>query len=702
MTELPKRSATFLIVLLVVSFFAAIFMPQASAAVSINQVSPAEGPVGDIISLTGQIITVNGSYKIFFDDKEVENGTASQTSVSDTFTVPNSTFGEHLVKLHDVATSENGTAQFTVQTKYLIKALTPPSPKQFQEGANVTISTVITGGNSTALANVTAAVKDPANVTHSSNVTVSIDANGFGETSNIYPTDFDANPHTFYIGTYSISLKKLNDTLSTGSFVVGLTNATEYHRFQTVDVKALNYTATDVLKITIKHGDETVFETPARNATDPGGLITANWTVPANASVGVYRVAVVNVTVPLSSVKLVPDNQTFSIVTKSFACEVKTFNLDSEPVNGIVVEANDTDTTVVTRRTTDEDGLASFTLEASIYDFTAFLNNSQVGSALSVSLAGNLTGTFAVRISCSLSNIMIATRDEKGMALPFVDVTANFTYTTRTNTTVTKIASAQTDLKGIGALRNLFIDINYTISASRYGQIFATKTLNLTSTSWFNTTCPIVGLVVRTLDRSGSPLQNVQVKIYDWGIGLSGLVGEENTGTSGEVTFSLTFGRYFVNVYKDGSLLNGTSTLVANLTHATSFTVYCRLDLTLHIHVVDYFGLGIASADVTLERDGTIVGTLITDGNGVAQFTGLLSDDYRILIHIGEKQYASRKLDNLREPEDVTLKIDKLVSIGGFLTETIVFVTIIFIVLLLVAFLLILILRRRQLKQKEE
>jgi hypothetical protein len=697
-----KRITMFLIILLIPTFFAAVYTQKVSATVSISQLSPAQGPVETAVSLIGQITTANGTYKIFFDDKEVGNGTATNTDVLDTFTVPNSTFGDHLVKLHDVAINENNTALFTVQTKYVVKALAPPLPRQLQEGANLTINVVVTGGNASTLANVTLVIENPANVTHSSNVTVSVGANGYGETNSTYPAGFDASPHTFYVGVYNVSLKRLDNIVATGSFTVGLTNATEYHRFQTVNVKALNYTTTDVLKIAITYGDKTVYETSPNNASEPGGIITANWAIPANASMGVYRVAVLNTTTPLSTVKPVPDNQAFSIVSKSFASEVKTFNLDNEPVPGVVLEANNTVTSTVTRRTTSEDGLASFTLEASNYAFTAFLNNSRVGSAPEIGLAGNLTGTAAIRINCSLANIKIAARHQDDVNLPFVGVVANFTYTTRTNTTITKTAITETDLTGIGTLRNLFININYTIRMTRYGATFATTTLNLTSTRWFNATCPTLELIVRTLDRNGSPLQNAHVNVTDWGIGLSGLVGEADTGTSGEVGFNLTFGKYLVRVYKGGFLLNETSTILVNLTHATTFAVYCRLyNLTLNISIVDYLGQGIPNANVTIEREGTILDSSTTGGDGVAHFTELVGGNYRILVYVGERPYGITAL-RLQDPETVVLKLGELVSIGGFLTETGAFITITLIVLLIIVFILAIIYRRLRSKQKEE
>ncbi|MDH5447971.1 MAG: carboxypeptidase-like regulatory domain-containing protein [Candidatus Bathyarchaeota archaeon] len=692
-----KRITTFSIILLILTFLTAWPIPKVSAEVSISGLSLNEGLVGDLVELDGQINTTDGAYEILFDGSLVESGNANLTTVEDTFVVPNSTKGDHVVALRDVeANITSDATTFTVKTGYIVKATKP----RIQEDENATILAIITGGeaNITLSANVT--VMDPDNKTHSCpNFNITTEQNGYGETSKIYPTDFDAEPHTFYVGTYNLTLNAaLNTTI--GSFTVGLTDAAEYHRFQVVNTKAANYTLpTDIMKITITHNGETVFTSPTMNASETGGVIIANWTISANASIGLYIVNVINTT-SIGTEKPVPDNQTFTIVSKSFACEVNAFNLDGEPVEGIVVEANNTFTSTISTNTTNKDGLASFYLEATNYIFTAFLNDSQVGATSETSLAGNLTGTLALNIKCSLAHIRVAVRDAEGKMLPFVSISANFTYTTRANITIARTASTETNLTGVATLRNLFININYTIKASRYGQTFNTTILDLVSTSGFNMTCPTLELIIKVFDRSSSLFRDALVKVYDWGIGLSGLVGEGNTNASGEVAFNFTFGKYIVKVYKDGVLLNETSMFLKD--DPTSFAVYCKLyNLTLEVSVLDYFGQGISDANVTIEREGTILSSSTTRGNGVAQFTELIGGDYKIFVYIAEKPYKITTL-YLQEPKTVTLKIEEIVSIGGFITETSHFITAVLILLVIIVFLLAFIYRRFKSRQKEE
>jgi len=687
-----RKILIFSMILLVLTFFVPLPVPKVSAEVSINQLSPTKGPVGTVVSVSGQISTPNGTYKIFFNNKEVENGTATDYDVSDTFVVQNQTYGSYPVKLNDVNTKENSTDYFTVQTDYIVKAVTPPYPKQLQEGSNITIRAIVTGGNVTTFANIT--VTDPASTTHSAlNISIPVFQDGYGEANVAYLTDFDGNPHTFYVGTYNMSLTALSKTAA-GNFTIGLTDAVEYHRFQTVYVQALNYTSNDVLKIKITYNDKIVFESAPNNASGPKGIIAANWTIPANASLGLYRVDVTPTGKP------VPENQTFTIVSKSFSCEVKTVNLKNEPLEGIVVEANNTTTLNVSTNTTTKDGLTSFYLEATNYTFTAFFNNKQVSNTTAEI---RLNGTVALNISCSLAHITIAVKDTEGNLLPFVSVSANFTYMTRTDSITTSAVSTETNLTGIATFRNLFTNINYTIEASRYDYTFSTTTTNFTSAiwfDWFNITCPTREFTIKVFDRNSVPLEDAVVNVYDWGIGLNGLVGTGNTGAIGEITFNSTFGKYTVRVYKVGMLLNETTILLID--QPTTLAVYCKLyRLTLSVNVLDYFGQGVSNANVTIEREGIVISSLNTGGDGFAQFTGLIGGNYKIFVYIAEKPYKITTI-YLQEPKTVALKIEEIVSIGSFITETGYFITAIFILLIVVVFLLAFIYRRIRSRQKAE
>jgi protocatechuate 3,4-dioxygenase beta subunit len=713
-----KRTASFSVVtLLVLTLFTAFNTPKTLAEVAITQISPSKGPVGTVVTVTGQITTPNGFYKVFFGTMEVKNGTATQTSVSTTFTVPNSTFGKQLVWLHDVANStDSATVDFHVQTNYIIKALTPSSPQQIQEGVDVTIVAAVTGGNSTTPFSFNVTVTDPNNVAHSANnVSIPSVQDGYGEANRTYPKDFGQNAHTYYNGSYKMELNIADETHATGSFTIGLTNATEYHRFQTVFIQAANYTTSDLLTVRITHISET-FELPPSSASIPLGIITANWTIPANASLGVYTVEVEKAK-PLGFEKPVSDTQTFKVISKSFTCEVRALNLDNETVEGVLVEAwNATTPGAVTSNTTNANGTAFLSLKATDYTFKAYWNVSneaefkeaQVGRTSWISVGAppeDRVGIHAINITCALTHLNVAVKDIKGAAVPFAEVQLSFTYTNRLNKTspLPPIPlSLETDLAGKVVFRNMYANINYNVTASRYGNVFASRQVaNLTETTKpLDIECPTYRLVIKVYDRNGAALQDAQVEVYEWSMGLSGLVGAEPTGSSGEAAFNSTFGKYFVDVYKNDMLVNHTVALLID--QITEFSVHCKLySLTLNVNVIDYFGLGIPNANVTIEREGAVLSSSNTGSNGVAQFTELVGGDYRIFVYIGGKPYLITTM-YLQEPQTVSIKISDLVSIGGFTTETSYFLTAVLITLLIIALLSVFLYQRLKKRQKKE
>jgi len=701
-----KKITVLSVIIIFITLLTVLPMPKVSAEVKINQISPSKGTVGTTATLNGQISKENGSFRIFFSDKQVKNGSAAGFNVSTTFVVPNATSGDQLVKLQDVTNNENSSLKFLVMAEYRIEAIKPPQPQQLQEGANVTIRAVVTGGNTTVYGNIT--VTDPEDVDHSllSNITVTIGSDGYGEANKTYPSDFSANPHTFYVGTYNMTLKILDKTL-TGSFTIGLTNATEYHRFQTVLIQAANYNSTDFLDIKITHLNKTFYLTPS----NASGLTTANWTIPANASIGSYKVEVKQVKPPYS--KPIPDVQNFTVISKSFACEIKTSNLDGEFVKGILIEANNITATAVSTGSTNENGSVSFILKATNYTFKAFWNvtnapKAQVGETQWISLGiplGNLTGDHAVNILCSLAHIKIAAKDVEGNMLPFVDIRLSFTYTSRLNVPITPPpVFLETNITGLAVFRNVFTNVNYTVEGIRYSHSFAVASINLTSTIWVNVTCPEYRLIVNVFDGTNSVIQSALVKVYDWEAGLNAVgsiyVQQGTTNINGSIEFNFSLGKYGVSVYLNSVLLNSTS--VELVSDPETLNVYCKLfPLTLNVKVVDYFGQGISNVKVTIENGENLLPALNTGADGVARFTGLIGGEYRILASIGERPYETTML-NLQQPETITLRIVGITSVAGFLTETSLFIVALFILLVVVVFLLAFLYRRLKSGKKQE
>ncbi len=680
-----RGSISLHIALLVLTSLTFLPLPHVQAEVSIINLSQTAGFVGDLVELTGQINTTMGAYEVLFDGELLGNGSATLTALKHEFQIPNSTKGEHIITLRDVEENMTSDVAFTVKTQYVLTA----EKARLQEGDNTTVSAVVTGGEAafTLLADIS--IEDPSNVTYacpSFNITESLTAPGYGASSKVYPFDFGLGAHTYYVGTYNMTMQ-IGTNSTIGYFAVGLTDESEYHRFQVVSIKAANYTLpADVLQITIAHDTGIVFSPPVINASEYGGFAMVNWTIPAVAAIGTY-VVTVNRTTPLGTEKIIPDNQTFTIVIQNFICEVKAFNIEDEAVRGILIEANNTISSVITNRVTNVEGTAIFVLEAATYVFTAELNTSKVGQIPGViNLDRDLRDSQALRVNCSLAHIRVAIKDVRGNATPFVEVRSNFTFFSRTGSPVEGTALTKTDVSGVGLLRNLFLDVNYTLHLSRYDQTFNTTEIELTTSRWFNTTVPERNLAISVLDRNGSPLLGVHVRIYDWGIGSGGLVGQKTTDLNGETAFNFTFGKYTVQVLKDNLLLNQTDVILAN--QPTNFVVHCKLyRLTLQVHVVDYFGQGISNANITIKREADLQISQYTGASGIARFDELVGGNYRVFVRINDRIYGSTTL-RLEEPGNTAFRIEEIVSLGGLITYTSQFATALFLISAFVAFLL--------------
>lgn len=709
MIETTHRKVIIFLFILIFSVSHLAFLArEVSAEVSISEMTPTEGHVGTEVNVIGQINTVNGSYEILFDGELAQAGTADLTAVSDTFIVPNSTAGPHEVRLRDVLNNtESAVWNFTVQTQYTIRAVIPQGINQLQEGSNVTIVAMVTGEEANKTDHVRITVEDPANVMSSSEeILILTSSKGNWTTSKSYPSNFTGgNRTTFFVGDYEIALVKVsNESLATGNFTIGLTDASEYYRFETVKIKALNYNVSEAL-IQIIYGNETVFE----SLPSVSGIVEANWLIPADASLGSYKV-----NVSWSVEKPVLDVQNFTVATKSFSCEVRAYNLDNEVVSGISVEARDLSNSTVDTETTSEEGVASFYLETTNYTFVAFWNLSapqekQVGETPEISLSGNLTGDLAVNITCSLAHIRVAVKDQSGAPIPLVELQTNFSYTSiigGLNVTRNGSLTYETDKNGTTVFQNVFININYSIEARRYQSPFNITMVNVTSSVWLNITCPTYRLIMNVYGRDGtdSPLQDVQVKVYDWSIGKNApedsYVKLDVTDHNGNVEFDLIFGKYGVLIYVDDALLNETRVILD--APQTVFNVSCSLyPLTLNVRVLDYFGQAIPNANVTVEREGVPLSSVFTEGNGVAQFPDLVGGSYKVFVFMEGKPYEIAAF-SLIEPRTVTLKIAGVVSLGGLLIQMTHFIIIVLVLILVVAFSLSLVYRRRKARQVNE
>ena len=668
-TLLKKEFKTVLIITLLSStLLFTYFTPKVIASpIAVASIYPSRGHVGDTARV---IATVNGTYKIFFDEELVVNGTAtSEKLVNATFLIPHRFEGNYMVKLYDVSANINSTiAYFKVDTGYYINAIMPHQQTQLMEGQSATIKVSITGGgaNKSYWANVTVSPSYHPNTVYYNSSLHLWNTTHSGEymAESVYPRDFGSYAHTNYTGTYKIAF---NTTLATGSFKVGLTDATQYHRLDVVAIQAANYTRpNEKALINIVSSGVTVFSNDTRAI---GGIVQANWPIPKDAECGIYNVTVTSSTSP-GTVKPINDTQIFTV---GFLCQVQITNLDNSTISGVYVAAYN-GSRIASLELSDNLGLAKLWLEPYTYSLKAFFENVLVGSISTLSFAGNVTLT----LKCQLANIELCIRDKTGRFLPFILIDSKYDGIIY-GQTVSGTKTIETDSTGIVNFQNTFANISYSIEAKRYGSVFNTTIIgNLTTSQQINITCPTYTLFIHVVDSNEYPLRNVSVNVTEWSSGH--LVGNSVTNEWASVSLNLTFGRYILQVYNYDAELDSMIVLnktIVDLTEDRMFEIiHCRIaNVSPSVLVVDYFGQPIPNAEIKIERLSEVKQEWIeampsqrTDSNGVALLPSI-GGDYSISIFVAG-QLCGVKSVYIDDSRMLIFKIDKYVTIGGLVIET--------------------------------
>jgi len=398
--SLKITKATALILLACIFFLSSLQTPKVTADVAIT-IEPTNGKVGTIIEINATIETENGFYTVRWNSTlNVTTGNAVGDTVQTSFTVPQTTGAlggrNILVEIIDNTTKTVGTTLFRLDPEYHINGVTPPPPLQLQEGATTNIWVNITGGEPSTIYSANITVKDPANITFVYLTTLNTNTMGFGGKNVTYPTDFSVGAHANYPGRYMVAF---NETLAESEFSVGLTNATQYDIFQTVNIRAANYAnPAERAWVNITYNGETIFseDVPANNS-----LIKANWTIPMNASVGTYTATITNSTTP-GTIKPLNDTQQFEVRKPIFTVQINAENLAGEPLPNILVEAYNT-TTKIAEKPTNATGVATFLLEMANYTFKALWKDVEVG----VLSNQNILDNKVLALTCQLTNIAI-------------------------------------------------------------------------------------------------------------------------------------------------------------------------------------------------------------------------------------------------------------------------------------------------------
>ena len=371
-----------MVILLAVTFTFTTLIPHAKAinGVEITSITPAtqRGKVGDTVRIIGTVNITDGEYRIWFGSYNVTptEPRATGNNVNATFQIPHVPNGNYTITLLDIDKNFNATTWFYVEPAYYIKAITPSPPQQLQENSTVNILVNVTGGkpNVVYYANVSVMIPSPLRTTYSATVELNTTDTGDGFANITHPNQTLFQPlgsHTNYTGVYRVYFNKTQN-LAENSFFVGITNASEYHREEVVEIKAVGYQPNQNTTITITF--------PKTNKTDswpvtasPQGIINTTWNegVPSNASIGVY-----NITINSGEPKKIRDSQLFSI--PGYQIKVYTRNMAEDAVPQILVEALDVAASMRYNNASDENGLARFRLEKGNHTFEAFFGTCHI------------------------------------------------------------------------------------------------------------------------------------------------------------------------------------------------------------------------------------------------------------------------------------------------------------------------------------
>jgi hypothetical protein len=668
--HLPKRgkvAATFMAILLTLTFIAT-FLPKATAtptlAISINPIS---GTVGTEVDVNGTIDTLNGGYTIRWNETlNVTTGYATGYNVTTSFVIPQ-TIGapsgrDVLIELIDNTVDNAVNITFSLYTKYNIEAVVPSPPSQLQEGRITNILVNVTGGEANTVYSANITVTDPSGaVYYNDTLQLTNTTNtGYGEGNITYPANFGLGANTDYVGLYTIAL---NETLATENFTVGLTDRLEYGRTETevvsVLIRGAGYPAGQTIVVNVTFAEESVGDHPKYIAAGADGVVTSNWTIPSNATLGIYTVTLTDVAG--MQVKPIPDIQNFTVTELIVHCQTQN-TYDNEPLAGVSVAAYLNETYVATG-ITNETGWVDLRVSYGNYTFRAFWRGVEFGSLVEV---GSLDYTVLQNatlppLECELAHLAITIKDEAGFPLPFINVTL----------TSNKTGLLRSETNSTGTVKsNTFTNVSYTIEARRYGLLFSTTQIaNLTVTRWVNITCPTCTLFVNVLDSKGIPLKNVEVKVYEWSSGVAEPAQSNTTDDLGSAVFHLMFGRYKVWVYNDDHTIILNKTVVDLTEDQLFFVVHCKIfNVDLSVIVKDYFGQPISNAVVEVKRENGSILSPKSVSKGTYSFYNLTGGDCQISVSVMGTVSETRTL-YLDEAKVVVFKLEKFVVVSGFLLE---------------------------------
>ncbi|MBN1244569.1 carboxypeptidase regulatory-like domain-containing protein [Candidatus Bathyarchaeota archaeon] len=695
-----KAATVTLLILLSVSF---LFMPLSivlgQLGVNIYLVNPEEeGVVGQTVNLQGTIDTTNGKYQIWFDKELVANHTSEGYYVNANFTIPQLSGGDYTITLRDASKNVNATYAFSITMAYYIEALMPASPKQLQEGSDVVLNVKLTGlqSGTSYYANVMVELPAPlSNTSYSRLVELTISSQEAVATAQVTYPSAAFQPEgslTNYTGSYRVYFNE-TQLLAEDQFFVGFTDSSEYHRGQSVAIRAIGHQPDENATISVKYAETSAIVHSETVTASSEGIINSSWTVPSDALIGDYNITIT----PENTAKLISDSQLFTVL--GYTVKIRTLNLAGELVPQIGVEALDQATNTIYNGTSTSDGIASLNLEKGNHTISAFWNYVKVGE-MNVSITEEST----FDLTCELTNLKITVQNKDGNLIPFVNLDITYQYvTTKEGLSKTGHSSGQTDLSGTFILKSILPGISYTINASLYGIVFNSGNNTVTGlpvqpVSEVTILCPSRTLTLKIIDYNLAAIPNARIELFEV---TSGLFHGATTDTAGTVTVEVTFGKYRLRVYKDDILLNE---IVIEVFSDTQREICCSLyNIQVSVKVVDYFNQPIPNMNVVLNRPGIGTQLATTQANGTTTFGNVIGGNMQIITYPEGLENSYEAVSrHIEEPTEIRIRLAKYILIGPFLIESSALATFIVILLAIILFVSIEVYRRKRVKPASE
>ena len=686
-----KKITTVSILLLMA--FAVVTMPlevyaqNTNLGVTIIQLNPSTGTgtVGSKVNLQGTIYQSNGTYQVILGKAVVDSGTAQGYYVNSNFTVPELPSGSYSLILRDASVNVNTSQSFSVSTAYLIS----PNPTSLQEGASVSLTVSVTGGQTgtSYSANVAVVLPSPLGSTYTKIVSLGTSNNkGTASTMVTFP-DSSFSPSgslTDYAGTYTAYFNQ-SQSLAQNTFRVNFIDKTTYHRGETVTVRATGYQPNAAATLTVTGVSSGSTVDTASVAASADGIISTIWVVSSNADVGDYTIRLSTQT----NGKALQDAENFTVT--GYAIKIRTTNLAGQVVPTVLLQAKDAATGTVHNAISDANGVANFKLEKGTSAITALWNGANVGET-NITVSGD--GTFT--ISCQLINLKIIVKNTAGVVMPFVDLNITYQYQSSSGTK-TGNSVGQTDTSGSYTLTSTLPTASYTIDASVYDQIFnagnnTVSNLPTHATAQVFIIAPSETLTLNVVGYNQEALSGARIELVELS---NGLFYSATTNSNGAATTQATFGMYRARIYKDNILINETNVEVFSNSQQQ---IHCTLfGIQLTVTVVDFLGTPISNVNVTLNGPEKI--SAQTQSNGKATFNEIIGGNMQIIAQASGMQDAYQAVTlTVNQPTTLQVKIDKYVAIGSILIQASLLITILIVLAAVVALLLVEIFWRRRTK----